>query len=122
NGLITGSAQTSGAEATLTNNGVIRGSIGVGGSVENAITQAVDTFAQLGEETLLEDQPLFVQSYTVDQNGVVGGLIAVDGAFGEFEDADGALAQTSDIKATVNLNQGSVTVGGVYAEYDPATA
>lgn len=122
NGLITGSAQTSGAEATLTNNGVIRGSIGVGGSVENAITQAVDTFAQLGEETLLEDQPLFLQSYTVDQNGVVGGTIAVGGAFGQVEDADGALVQTSDIQATVNLNQGSVTLGGVHAQYDDATA
>jgi len=120
-GLITGDAELGAAEGALTNNGVIRGDVALGQSVENYVTQSVDTFVQIGEAQLLETQPLFAQNYTVNQNGALGGVITVGGAFGDIEVANGNPVMTSDVQATVNLNEGSVTLGGVYADFDQET-
>ena len=119
--LITGVASIAGATGMVTNNGVIRGSISAGQSVYNHVTQAVDTVSQIGEDKLQSVNQLFNQTYTINQNGLVGGAVTVDGAFAGIEDANGDPVKTSNIVATVNLNPGSVTVQGVQAEFDEET-
>lgn len=116
-GLISGSASVAAAEGSVTNNGVLRQSLSLGGRVDNYDTQTVDTLTQLGEETVVGTNDLFSQSYTVDQSGLLGGSINVNGVFGFVDDE----VQTSSIDADINLNDGSVTVGGVFAQLDQDT-
>ncbi|TPG20109.1 autotransporter outer membrane beta-barrel domain-containing protein [Sphingomonas koreensis] len=116
-GLISGGVAMAAADGTLTNNGVIRGGIALGASVDNYATEATDTATQLGEETVTEAYDPFAQTYTLEQNGLLGTGIAVTGAMSTLDDT----VQTSDITATIDLNDGSVTAGGVYAEVDADT-
>ncbi|GMN13876.1 autotransporter domain-containing protein [Altererythrobacter sp. MTPC7] len=117
NGLVTGNASLEALDGTLVNNGVIRGDIELGRSVDNYTTQSVDTLTQLGEEEVLDLAEAIEQGYAVEQNGLVGGTISVAGVFGQLDDRE----QTSAITADIALNSGSVTGGGVFAEYDEET-
>lgn len=117
NGLITGNASLAAIDGALANNGVIRGHVSLGASVDNYTTQSVDTLTQLGEEEVFYLTEAIEQGYAVEQNGLLGGTIFVEGAFGNI---DGSV-RTSDITADIALNSGSVTGGGVIAEYDEET-
>ncbi|WP_296615757.1 autotransporter outer membrane beta-barrel domain-containing protein [Sphingomonas sp.] len=120
-GLITGNSWLAAGTGAMTNNGVVRGDASFGTRFDNYVTRSVDTVSQIGVEKLYATQPLIAQTYTFNQNGLLGGSVYVNGAFGYIDDADGNPVKTSDINATINLNNGSVTGGGVYAEYDQAT-
>jgi hypothetical protein len=121
-GLVTGSAAVDGATGTLTNSGVIRGNLTLGRQVENDTTTRTDTFAKKGV-TFVTDAPAtpFAQTYTVAQTGLVGGKVTVAGAFGPTTKSDGTKVKTSAITAAITLGSGSVTVGGVAAEYNEGT-
>ncbi len=116
-GLITGDASVAAITGTVTNNGVLRGDLSLGASVDNYTTRSVDTLTQLGEEEVLDLATAIEQGYAVAQNGLLGGTISVEGAFGQIDDT----VRTSNITAVINLNAGSVTGGGVVAEYDDET-
>jgi len=120
-GLVTGEVSLAGATGTLANTGVIRSDVNLGQSVRNYSTTQIDTLVLNGPETLVTNGTPFVQTYTVNQGGLVGGTVYVNGAFGPLSATDGSPVQTSAITATVNLNNGSFTAGGVAAEYDNVT-
>lgn len=85
NGLITGSVNLAGATGTVTNNGKIGGDIVAGFSVDNYTTTSVDTLVQIGEEQVTSrSETPFAQTYTINQNGTVDGDIRIEGAFGNF--------------------------------------
>lgn len=117
NGLITGDAEIYGGNSVLTNNGVIRGTIYSGIYLPNYTTTQTDTAFSAGEETLLSQGDPFVQDILIDQNGVAAGGVSIFGAYDDYDPED-RLAEmpTSTINATINLNNGSVTGTGVFAE------
>lgn len=117
NGLVTGDASLAAIDGTLTNNGVLRGDVSLGDNVDNYTTRSVDTLTQLGEEEVFDLADAIEQGYAVEQNGLLGGTIVVEGAFGSIDDT----VRTSNITADIALNSGSVTGGGVIAEYDEET-
>lgn len=117
NGLITGDAYLAAIDGLVTNNGVLRGDLELGARVDNYTTRSVDTLTQIGEEEALDLAEALEQGYAVEQNGLLGGTISVAGAFGYVDDE----IQTSNITAVIDLNSGSVTGGGVIAEYDEET-
>ena len=82
--------------------------------MDNYTTRSTDTLTQLGEEEVLDLATAIEQGYAVEQNGLLGGTISLAGAFGQIDDS----VRTSSILGTINLNSGSVTGGGVIAEYD----
>ncbi len=104
-------------DGVVVNNGVLRGDLYLGDNVDNYTTQSVDTLTQLGQEEVLDLADALEQGYAVEQNGLLGGTIEVAGAFGNVDDT----VMTSNITADIALNSGSVTGGGVMAEYDEAT-
>ena len=114
NGLVTGDASLAAIDGTLTNNGVLRGDVSLGDNVDNYTTRSVDTLTQLGEEEVFDLADAIEQGYAAEQNGLLGGTIVVEGAFGSIDDT----VRTSNITADIALNSGSVTGGGVIAEYD----
>lgn len=116
-GLITGDASVAAITGRVTNNGVLRGDLDLGASVDNYTTRSTDTLTQIGEEEVLDLATAIEQGYAVEQNGLLGGTISVGGAFGQIDDT----VRTSNITAAINLNSGSVTGGGVAAEYDEET-
>ncbi len=116
-GLVTGDASLAAVDGTVINDGVLRGDLDLGRSVDNYTTRSTDTLTQLGEEEVLDLADAIEQGYAVEQNGLLGGAITLSGAFGQIDDT----VRTSTILGTVNLNSGSVTGGGVIAEFDEDT-
>lgn len=117
NGLITGDAEIYGGNSVLTNNGVIRGTIYSGIYLPNYTTTQTDTAFSAGEETLLSQGDSFVQDILIDQNGVAAGGVSIFGAYDDYDPEDRLSDMpTSTINATINLNNGSVTGTGVFAE------
>lgn len=116
-GLVTGSAGVAAINGVVTNNGVLRGDLTLGNNVDNYTTRSVDTLTQIGEEEVLDLADAIEQGYAVAQNGLLGGTIFVSGTFGQLDDT----VRTSNITAALDLNAGSVTGGGVVAEYDEET-
>ena len=104
-------------DGTLVNNGVLRGDVSLGQNVNNYTTRSTDTLTQLGEEEVFDLAEAIEQGYAVEQNGLLGGTISVAGVFGAIDDT----IRTSGITAGIALNSGSVTGGGVAAEYDEET-
>lgn len=117
NGLVTGNASLAALDGTLVNNGVLRGDVSLGQNVNNYTTRSTDTLTQLGEEEVFDLAEAIEQGYAVEQNGLLGGTISVAGVFGAIDDT----IRTSGITAGIALNSGSVTGGGVAAEYDEET-
>jgi hypothetical protein len=60
--------------------------------------------------TVVVPTTLFVQSYTLNQDALLAGGIFVQGALG---DSVTGTTKTSNVTATLNLNNGSVTLGGI---------
>lgn len=63
--------------------------------------------------------PVFTQVYTINNNGEIGdaGNTAIDIGFNDPSmGVDFATDMATSIKATVNLNNGSTTLGGIYAQ------
>ena len=117
NGLVTGDASLAALDGTLVNNGVLRGDVSLGQNVDNYTTRSTDTLTQLGEEEVFDLAEAIEQGYAVEQNGLLGGTISIAGVFGAIDDT----VRTSAITAGIALNSGSVTGGGVAAEYDEET-
>ncbi|MBS7671684.1 autotransporter domain-containing protein [Croceicoccus gelatinilyticus] len=116
-GMIAGRVELAGTTGAVLNDGWIADGIVFGDNVDNYETTSVDTFTAFGEQTVTEEYDPFVQSYTLEQNAMLGGGIYVEGAFGDID----PMVLTSAIDATLNLNDGSITSGPVVAEYDPET-
>ena len=129
-GVIWGSIEVDGVVGTVTNNlgasigsafGGGGGGVFVGQAQPNwTIVQTTKSNSTTFSETFA---PLFTQTYTINQSGVIAGGISVGGA--TLADPLGPLAvppnvdafgntkqvKTSNIVATVNLNDRSVTIG-----------
>lgn len=120
-GIITGNALAAGITGSINNSGAVTGSLVVGSAVNN-LTETVTKTATT-TSSKLEPVTLTTQTYTVDNNGTAGGVV-VQGATINFIPAGATAPQTfktSDIKATVNLNNGSATLGNIDAQRDPLT-
>ncbi|QAY76310.1 autotransporter outer membrane beta-barrel domain-containing protein [Sphingosinicella sp. BN140058] len=118
-GLIAGDVELAAATATATNSGVIRGTVMLGGAVDNFTSaQTVQPDGTSTDPVVTPAAAPFVQTYTLNQNGLLAGGVSVDGAFDPSGLSD---APTSVINATVNLNAGSVTLGNIVGDHDAET-
>jgi len=106
------------ATGTVTNSGVVRGVVTLGGSIANFTTTTTTTNTPTGPNTVVTpsvaNPTLFTQTYTLNQNGLLLGGVGVTGT--TSTDPSGATVRTSNVNATVNLNNGSVTLGSITAE------
>ena len=126
--LVTGDVTAVGATGTVTNAGVIRGAVTLGGSFSNFTTTATTTNVTTGSGAItpvtvnapsVANATPFTQSYTLNQNGLLLRGVSVTGA--TTVDPSGATVRTSNVNATVNLNNGSITLGNVTADRATAT-
>lgn len=120
-GIISGSASAAGITGSINNSGAVTGALVVGTAVNN-LTETVTRTATT-TTSKLEPVTLATQTYTVDNNGTASGVV-VQGATVSFTPAGATAPQTfktSDIKATVNLNNGSATLGNIDAQRDALT-
>lgn len=102
-------------EGTVTNNGTVGGTTVLGRNIDTASVTEVRTDTST-DTSFTPADALLTQTYTVDQNGVSGGF-AVIGGLDNDPTGEGA-ALTSDVKATINLNSGSATLGSITGERD----
>ena len=120
-GIISGNAVVSGVTGSVNNSGAVSGAL-IAGSAVNNLTETVTKTATT-TSSKLEPVTLLTQTYTIDNNGTAGGVV-VTGATVNFTPAGASAPQTfktSDIKATVNLNNGSATLGSIDAQRDSLT-
>jgi hypothetical protein len=113
--VIVGNVRIEGGEGTLTNNGVIGGTTALGRNIDTASKTEVKTDTST-ETTYTPAAALLTQTYTVDQNGVSGGFTVI-GGLDKDRTGEGAV-KSSDVKATINLNSGSATLGSITGELD----
>lgn len=120
--LIGGNVFVAGATGTVTNGGGIAGAVVLGQSVDNHSQKQIDTVTTT-TQTVTPAETLTAQTYTFDQNNFLGGGVFVGGATitDPFSRADEPDVKTSNVKATVNLNAGSVTLGSVVGQRDVET-
>jgi hypothetical protein len=119
-GVVSGSATLLGATGTLANTGVLRGGAALGdgifaGTETTTSNATTNTFVQTAPATR------FVQTYTVNQNGLLlNGITVRSGNVTDFSTGATANAtlRTSDVRATINLNGGSATTGNIVAAVD----
>ncbi|KHK93579.1 hypothetical protein LK12_04890 [Novosphingobium malaysiense] len=116
-----------GANGSVTNSGTIgddtmSGSIYLGASVENGTTVQTITSTSTSnpDPVFTPSATLASQTYTVDQNGMLTGNVYVRGA-DYYDYASDQSYKTSDVSATINLNDGSETTGSFFAENDTDT-
>lgn len=102
-------------EGTVTNNGTVGGTTVLGRNIDTASVTEVRTDTST-DTSFTPADALLTQTYTVDQNGVSGGF-AVIGGLDNDPTGEGATL-TSDVKATINLNSGSATLGSITGERD----
>lgn len=147
-GIAFGDVELEGITGTVTNNGILTGTTTLGGSAFSG-TATVDATVNTTAVTVTAAPA--AQTYTVDQNGVSGGF-NVTGAVSTQDDVASALSslvsgagvpldpsqvdpaafnltvggeaavKTADINATINLNNGSVTLGDIDAQRDDSGA
>jgi hypothetical protein len=120
--LIGGDVYVAGATGILTNGGGIAGTVVLGQSIDNHSQTQIDTVTTT-TQTVTPAEALTAQTYTFDQNNFLGGGVYVGDAtitdpFGRDDAPD---IKTSDVKATVNLNAGSVTLGNIVGQRDAET-
>ncbi|GLV22223.1 hypothetical protein TomMM35A_20740 [Sphingobium sp. TomMM35A] len=143
-GIAFGDVELEGVTGTVTNNGILTGTTTLGGSAFSG-TATVDATVNTTAVTVTAAPA--AQTYTVDQNGVSGGF-NVTGAVSTQDDVASALSslvsgagvpldpsqvdpaafnltvggeaavKTADINATINLNNGSITLGDIDAQRD----
>lgn len=123
--LINGDVVAMGATGTVTNTGVIRGAVQLGGRFTNLTTTVTTTTNPVTGMlvTTTTETPaasLFNQSYRFDQNGLL--LSGVNVTTNPSVDASGRLTRTSNISAAINLNNGSITLGNITADLDSNTS
>ena len=125
-GVISGRAEVVGGTGSITNAGVIRGVAQLGTGVRNYTNTVTSTIAFDANGNLVTTSvtspatppsALFAQTLTLDQNGLLLGGVRVEGAT-TADPVTGAPIRTSTTAATVNLNQGSVTLGDVTGQQD----
>jgi hypothetical protein len=121
--LVTGGITAVGATGAVTNTGVVREGITLGGSFDNFSTTRTTTFTRSATGAVVPttvispsvpNAALFTQNYTLDQNGLLLRGVNVTGT--TTVDPSGATVRTSNVNATVNLNNGSITLGDITAE------
>lgn len=112
---IGGDIEVEAGEGTVTNNGTVRGTTFLGRNIDTAIRTEVRTDTST-EESYAPAAALLAQAYTVNQNGVSGGF-DVRGGLDNDLTGEGRV-KTSDVKATINLNSGSATLGSIFGEVD----
>ncbi len=147
-GIAFGDVALQGVTGAVTNNGILTGTTTLGGSVFSG-TANLDATINTTDVTVTAAPA--AQTYTVDQNGVSGGF-AVTGAVSTQDDVTSALTslvsgasvpldpsqvdpaafnltvggeaavKTADINATINLNNGSITLGDIDAQRDDSGA
>ncbi len=125
-GLVTGGITAVAAAGTVTNSGVVRSGVTLGGPVSNFTTTTTTTAtpatptAPAGTTTTtspsVANAARFNQTYTLNQNGILLGGVNVTGM--TSVDPSGATVRTSNVNATVNLNNSSVTFGNIVADGD----
>ncbi len=131
-GVIFGNAEVRGSKGTVTNNGVVVGAIVVGEKTTAGTTVVTKTDATT-VRSFAAQAVLPVQDYLVDQNGTAGEVLVGDTFADGVNDANSATinspafgssvqVKTADIKATINLNNGSYTAYGVDAQRSSAGA
>jgi hypothetical protein len=122
--LVTGDITAIGATGTVTNAGVVRGGVTLGGGFSNFTTTTTTTTSAAGTTTVndpsVANASFFAQRYTLDQNGVLLRGVTVTGA--TTIDPSGAAVRTGNVNATVNLNNGSITLGNITADVNTGTA
>lgn len=118
-GVVAGNAHAEGATATINNSATsYLGSATVGGTVNNYVQTTTNT--PTSSTSTVKANALAVQNSTVNQNGIVeDGIFAFSGFINS--PVDGSLIQTSDQKATFNLNTGSTTMGYIGGAYNAIT-
>lgn len=144
-GIAFGDVELEGVTGTVTNNGILTGTTTLGGSVFSG-TATVD--ATINTTTVDVTAAPAAQTYTVDQNGisrgfnVTGAVSTQDEIASELNSAlssygvatlgasnvdpaafnltvgGEAAVKTADINATINLNNGSITLGDIDAQRD----
>lgn len=116
-GLVTGGVSALAATGTVTNSGVVRGVVTLGGPIANFTTTTTTTNTPTGPTSVVApsvaNPTRFTQTYTLNQNGLLLGGVGVMGT--TTTDPSGATVRTSNVNATVNLNNGSVTLGSITA-------
>ena len=126
--LITGSVTAIGATGTVTNSGVIRNGVTLGGSFNNFSTTTTTTSTATPTGGFIPvtvvspsvpNAALFTQNYTLNQNGLLLGGVNATGT--TTVDPTGNTLRTSNVNATVNLNNGSITLGNINGGTDTNT-
>ena len=148
-GIAFGDVELEGVTGTVTNNGILTGTTTLGGSVFSG-TATVD--ATINTTTVDVTAAPAAQTYTVDQNGISRGFnvtgavstqdeiaselnsalssygvatlgaSSVDPAAFDLTVGGEAAVKTADINATINLNNGSITLGDIDAQRDDSGA
>jgi trimeric autotransporter adhesin len=117
-----GTLAIAGATGSLINNGNGQ-SVVMGEFIRNDVTTTTRTVGTTSAALVAGE--LFNQSYKADQNGLLTRTVFVGGTTAEVQNPNDPTTtqslKTSNIAATVNLNSGSITLGGVYGEIDIKT-
>lgn len=142
-GLALGDVELAGITGAVTNSGILAGTTTIGAA---QFSGSVTVNATVNTTDVSVVPVLATQTYTVDQNGVSRGIVVTGATFTQDEvtsvlaselsalvplDASlvdpaafnltvngQASVKTADIKATVNLNNGSITLGDINAQRD----
>lgn len=116
---IGGDVEIAAGKGTVTNSGGIAGSIVAGNEVDNFTRTTTSTVGDT-VQTVTPADVLTDQVYTINQNNFLGGGIRIGGATVDdpFGRADEPAIKTSNVSATINLNNGSVTLGDIEAQRD----
>lgn len=124
NAVIGGNISGEALTATVENNGSVRGGIFVGGSTSNRTVVTEDTALTSSTITGVTPGDAYTQTYTINQNGLVGGAAPFAGfgsGTGIRVNSAGSATDAGTVDATVNLNDGSVTVGAISAAFSQTT-
>lgn len=113
--VIGGDINVAAGEGAVTNNGIVGGTTVLGQNIDTASRTEVRTDTST-ETTYTPAAALLAQTYTANQNGVSGGFY-VGGGLDNDPTGEGAV-KSSDVKATINLNSGSATLGSIFGERD----
>ena len=148
NGIAFGDVELEGVTGAVTNNGILTGTTVIGASQFSG-TATVD--ADVTTTSVTVAPVVAAQTYTVDQNGVsrgvtvTGAVVTQDEVTSELASAlapygvalnagnvdpaafnlsvnGEAAVKTADINATINLNNGSITLGDIDAQRDDSGA
>jgi uncharacterized protein YhjY with autotransporter beta-barrel domain len=113
--IIGGDIEVEAGEGNVTNDGTVGGTTVLGRNIDTVTRTEVRTDTST-DTSYTPAAALVAQTYTVNQNGVSAGF-AVIGGLDNDPTGEGA-SKSSDVKATINLNSGSATLGSIFGELD----